>query len=629
MVAALNLYVVAFLLFLTHSGMLTGLLAGAIYLRINAVVSKQEDSYRGKLWALLSVPPLIVAAAFIALFGLTKLALSTQSYELLYKAWIFDAKVFSACAALSLAGAGIWLRQGVQKWDKLKGKLTVTSEQERNKKTDIREIAKFLPKNKMRFDPLKYIDFEKGIFVGLDEQDRPLYIDQDDWETSHLMLTGRTRSGKGVATQIIGAQSIMQGEFFVSLDPKCDNWMPHIFRSICKKEGKPYHFLDLRQAAPPQINLFRGCDAGTIENMLIGAFSLAEKGDIADHHRTNDRKAARNMAKWLVEKQERTIRDALLEFGEEWEESAKGFKEKLIAMAELPAVNRADDSGIDLDALAKSGGCLYVVGDMQNTRIVVMQRMILMRLMLLAKDRDTIDSTPPIIRVLADEFRVHISRPFIISLGASAGWRLLSILAFQSFGDLEDCPGDLSPRLVTKAALENCAIQLSYRIKDKETAEELASGTGIILVDDESRNVEKNLALSETVDDKRTIRQAERYLIDVNMIRSLPVPKPKKGIIGCGVILGVGDLAQFCFTSPIFVERTRAAITPTAPPCADAPTLSVAAAALDVGTAPATAAADIFGAAPAAAAADPFAPLPEPTEQQSFEDVEETLQSDY
>ena len=35
--------------------------------------------------------------------------------------------------------------------------------------------------------------------------------------------------------------------------------------------------------------------------------------------------------------------------------------------------------------------------------------------------------------------------------------------------------------------MENCAIQLSYRIKDPDTAEWLAASTGIILVDDETR----------------------------------------------------------------------------------------------------------------------------------------------
>jgi hypothetical protein len=137
----------------------------------------------------------------------------------------------------------------------------------------------------------------------------------------------------------------------------------------------------------------------------------------------------------------------------------------------------------------------------------------------------------------------------------------LSILAFQSFEDLRDCPADLDADMVKGAVIENCALQLSYRIKDSITAELLASATGTILVDTETRKIDKNVLLTETVGERR-ISQSERYLVDVNMITSLPVPDQEKETIGCGVLVGAGKLAQFCFTSPIQIDRSKAAITP-------------------------------------------------------------------
>lgn len=469
------------------------------------------------------------------------------------------------------AGVGVWaafwyLRDGVHLLEKLRGKKTKRSSLERNRRTDIREIEKFLPSTKPRFDPLKHIDFERGIFVGTDEDDKPLYIKRNDWEVSHLLLSGRTRSGKGVAAQILGCQSIRMGELFVVLDPKCDTWMPHIYRDECTRSGKPWVLLDLRPSAPTQINLGQGASAESLESVLIGGFSLTEKGDNADFYRLGDRAAARAVAAHWAQNPGDTPADIVKHFGEAWAESAAGFLAGMTELAELPAVNRKDGQGIDLRALAESGGCLYVIGDMLNTRIVRVQRMILLLLLELARTRDSIDTTPRIIRVFADEFRVHISRPFIVSLGASAGWRLLSMLAFQSFGDLRDCPADLDPDLIQQATMENCAIQLSYRIKDAATAEALAATTGQILVDDESRKTSRNIAMSETVDGERTLRQADRYLIDVNMITNLPVPDPTAGTIGCGVLIGAGPLAQFCFTSPVFATRTREGITPTTPP---------------------------------------------------------------
>jgi type IV secretory pathway TraG/TraD family ATPase VirD4 len=121
----------------------------------------------------------------------------------------------------------------------------------------------------------------------------------------------------------------------------------------------------------------------------------------------------------------------------------------------------------------------------------------------------------------------------------------------QSLQDLADVPADLDKDAVRGAVMENCAIQLSYAIKDPETAEWLARSTGTIQVDDEMRTVQRNVALAETVDPERRIRQAERYFIDENMFLMLPK--------GCAVLSVPGELARFVFTSPVNVEKTPAA----------------------------------------------------------------------
>jgi len=459
--------------------------------------------------------------------------------------------------AASTAAAVGFLRVGSQRLDALKEKFTVKSRLERNRKTDVRHIDNFLPREIGQFDPQKYFDESKGLFAGLDENRKPVFIQVADWILSHVLLSGRTRSGKGVAAQILLTQSIHRKEFVVVLDPKVDAWMPHTFKAAADAAGVPYVFLDLRQDAHEQINPFQGCGAQDTENMLIGAFSLAEKGEEADFYRLADRRAALECARWLEAHPGATARDAYQVNGEDWADEAAGFHAALREMAELSAVNRKS-GGVDLTALEQGGGCLYVVGDMGNTRVVRMQRMLLMRLMTLAKNRDYINQTPRTITVFADEFKVHISKPFMTSLGAAAGWGLHVILAFQSLQDLADCPADLDKDAVKGSVMENCAIQLSYKIKDPETAEWLAQSTGTILVDDESRKVEKNVALSETMNNERTIRQSERYFVDTNMFLKLPK--------GCGVLDGVGQLAQFCYTSPVPTARSQAAITPTVPP---------------------------------------------------------------
>ncbi|VGI02233.1 mobilization protein [Klebsiella pneumoniae] len=57
---------------------------------------------------------------------------------------------------------------------------------------------------------------------------------------------------------------------------------------------------------------------------------------------------------------------------------------------------------------------------------------------------------------------------------------------------------------------------------DPDTAEWVARMSGTILVDDELRKAKTDNMLTETIDSERTIRQAERFFIDSNMILNLP-----------------------------------------------------------------------------------------------------------
>jgi len=506
-------------------------------------------------------------------FGIAILSLAPVASILLAPSWadhldvgleyaVIDLILYPVAVVASLYSVWWFLRVGAHHWEVFMQRFKKRSALERNRRTDVREISKFLPQPIGQFDPLRYIDDERGIFVGLSEVYQPIFIPYEKWKKSHLLLSGQTGSGKGVAAQIILSQAIQRGEFCTLLDPKFDAWLPHVFKDACEKSGYPWCFLDLRQGAHPQINMFEGCDEETIENMLIAAFSLAEKGDIADHHRIHDRRAALQVARHCVAEVNAgrpcpTAADVYKQFGEAWEETAPGFKGAMEEMAELRSVNRAN-GGIDINAMAQVGGMLYVVGDMGNTRIIRMQRMLLVRLMMLAKKRDYITTTPRTITVFADEFKAHISKPFMTGLGAARSWGMHCILAFQSLQDLADTPADLDKDVVRGAVMENCALSVSYQIKDPETAEWLARSTGNILVDDESRKLKKNLAQSETFDDERTVRLAERYYIDENMFMKLPE--------GCAVLSGASELPVFCCTSRVEVQQNQAAITPTVQP---------------------------------------------------------------
>lgn len=568
--ASASSFFVSLLLWFTHRTAL-GLLAAWFVFASNA--RKHGDEKKAEWFTFLGLFSLPPALAMIALPFATQWLFATPWLPPLW-----DVLAYTFAVGLGIGGALYWHRVWIPRLDWLASKLTKKTQLERNRRTDVREISKFLPSQIGAYDPQRFIKPERGLFIGLDEKRQPVYIDYEESKIQHALLTGRTRSGKGVAAQIIIPQQVARGEYVVVLDPKGDAWMPHSFKAACDAAGVPYHFLDLRQSAPAQCNPFQGCDAETLENMLVGGFSLTEKGEAADFYRLADRKAARQCAAWLASNPGATARDVLAALGNDWVKDgsaeAPAFHAYMQEMADLDSVN-ARSGGVDISAGEKTGGVLYIVGDMINPRIIRMQRMALLRLLFLAKNRKVIDKEPRTISVFADEFKVHISRPFMTSLGASAGWGLHCILAFQSLQDLADCPADLDKDMVRGGVMENCAIQLSYAIKDPDTALWLSTSTGTILVDDESRTVQKNVALTETVHGERRISMAERPLIDTNMFMNLPK--------SCGVLAMPGTLARFAYTSPPKTTRSEAAITPTPGEMTTAPKSS--AASIDVGEA--------------------------------------------
>lgn len=75
---------------------------------------------------------------------------------------------------------------------------------------------------------------------------------------------------------------------------------------------------------------------------------------------------------------------------------------------------------------------------------------------------------------------------------------------------------------VVGAIVENAKFKLVYRVMDPDTADWVARMSGTILVDDEVRKAKTDAVLTESIDSERTIRQAERFFIDSNMILNLP-----------------------------------------------------------------------------------------------------------
>ncbi|MHA3099322.1 type IV secretory system conjugative DNA transfer family protein, partial [Acinetobacter brisouii] len=379
----------------------------------------------------------------------------------------------SVCAGIVTAiifqRGWIWGKQIVS------SKNAVKSVLERDSKSDIRDLEEFSIQIKQNYDPKKYFR-ENGFFLALDEKDKPIYWPEKT--LPHIQVCGMTGSGKGVFLGSVTAQCAKKGESVFIIDPKDDEWFPHVAYSASIDAKTSYHFVDLRKPNY-QFNLFEDASPEEIEELLLAGFELADKGEAADFYKLADREMAHFVAKNLVKGQ--TAEDFYAEQHEFLSKQAVGFAGKFRELADIKAVNAVN--GLSLKEIIASGGMVYIVGSMRNAKIIRIQKMLLVRLIQLAEARDRISGDLRPICVVLDELKYHLSRTALEALGAARDKGLHVVMAHQSIADLKDCPNDLEPDAVVGAVFENTKVKLVYRVEMPETAEIFAEKSGDIGVD--------------------------------------------------------------------------------------------------------------------------------------------------
>ncbi|HBT4799105.1 TPA: TraM recognition domain-containing protein [Klebsiella pneumoniae] len=481
---------------------------------------KSDERQKAPLWK-----RLIIAFSLLCFLSGTLAPIVIGSFQWLYKTRLTsDNTVLAWSVRIAFTVTGIIFhimlrRVFTPELDKIKKHLVKKTTLERELRTDVRTVKSLLPET-LHYDPLDYIDLNKGIFTGMDRENEPMYLPLKDWQKQHADIIGTTGAGKGIAAGILLYQSILAGEGVFVMDPKDDEWAPHLYRKACEDAGKPFALIDLRKQQY-QLNLIEIITPDELEELFVAGFSLAEKGQESDFYRIDDRKAARIAAQFVSDNPSATIRDVYNgDYVQGVAEKIKAFFGKIEELALLNAINAP--TGFSLNKIFDEGGCCYVIGSMRNSKIITAQRMLLVRLYQLAERRDRVKGEPRPIAIYLSELKYHLSRPALEGLGAARDKGVHIIMDHQSIADLKDCPADLKGDAVVGAVVENAKFKLVYRVMDPDTAEWVARMSGTILVDDELRKAKTDNMLTETIDSERTIRQAERFFIDSNMILNLP-----------------------------------------------------------------------------------------------------------
>ena len=412
---------------------------------------------------------------------------------------------------------------------------------QRDLKTDIRDVQNSF-ESVLKYDPQFFFHPEKWFF-GLDTKGKPIYFSMK--KLLHTQVTGASGFGKSVLLGLLAFQAILKREATIIFDPKQggDEWLPEVCHIAAQVVNTLYRFIDIRVRIP-QLNLLEGMTADQIINLLIVGLMLEDRGDAADYYRAKSRKMARFVGKNY--QNDMTIKEISDTYDEYFRKNkADGFADALQELADVESVNAR--AGISLKDAMDQGYVIYVAGDWEDPKHITIQRMLLARIVQIASERDNTVNTPKQVCVILDELSFQISKIFGDALKVIRDKGLHFILAHQSVKDLTNVPDNMDAEAFAGSVMANCPLKFTYRAVDNETAQYFSDFSGTILVDDESRNIEQTLSLTDRILPEKQIRQTERNLIDLNMMLSLPR--------GTGVLFGNG-VAQISKICPVKVQKT-------------------------------------------------------------------------
>lgn len=404
---------------------------------------------------------------------------------------------------------------------------------------DVKDIIKHF-KTLTGFNPLQHIDIKKGCFIGLELNKTPLYIAWGKISKSHTQVLGASGTGKGIALSIISSQCVENGEAVIWIDPKFDRFSPRILSLAAKRAGKEYHFINLNLDQQPQFNILADASASEIEELLVAGFDLKGKGTDGDFHRGKDEDAAIKASKLAITQKIVSMPELIRECSKiESITSQENFWRKLFKLEDLNVIHT--EHGVNLTNAIDKGSVIYIVGSTVNERVRMLQKMLLVRILQIITKQDRFAKKTITKCLVLDEFKHILSPAALTGLGVVRDFDTHLLLAHQSMGDLDSCPG-ISRTEAEGVVLDNTPIKIIYKLGDSTQAEKLSKNSGKcpVFVEQTSKSLDEDSL------GKGSWGQTHVQLIDSDVLTHLPMSTDGKNQVSAGVLFGVDEARIFC-----------------------------------------------------------------------------------
>lgn len=422
---------------------------------------------------------------------------------------------------------------------------------------DINDIPKLFS-CMQSFDTKKFIDINKGIFIGLEAGSKsnqlqtPIYIPCLMFSQTHAQILGSSGSGKGIALGVLGYQFILNHESLIVFDPKGDARLPLVLSEAASLRGAHFIHIDLQASAVCQFNLLEDANALEIEEILVAGLGLQPSAGEGNYYRGIDQDAAEQVSKMACDNKliQIVTLPVLLEIAQFNKKLSKAdnFVRRLRQVCELAVIQTSHP--IEIKKHIEQASVIYIRGSTDNHRVKMLQTMLLIRILQIIKSRPRGGhlSNPfkPVCMIL-DEFK-HILSPVALDmLGVVREMGCHALLAHQSLADLGSCAG-LPRKDVEPVVVDNSTIKLIFRIGDDQAARGFAEKSG------QERTYKEALKPAQrSLSVQKSWSEVQHSRMSADLFLHLHRPSETENPFTAGVLFGHG-LAKLFSLTPIPVK---------------------------------------------------------------------------
>lgn len=412
---------------------------------------------------------------------------------------------------------------------------TQFQEQHRNIKKDLKryQAKDFLPE--------KYYSSD-AMFIGINEYHQPIQVPNKTWYETNMQVIGPTRYGKGIVLGCIMDQAIRRGDCLFYIDPKSDQYAPHIMYQACLDVGRKFYYLTLHDNGIGKWAPFVGGDSRDGLSRLEIAFGLEYSGESGtDYYKSIERTL-------LVEAFSKTRSLKGLQHELDGSEASR-IQSELSQWVNVKSLCPPSKKGFSIAQAIKENAVVYVQGSLDDSTVKTATKIFMIELIQEAKRMHQERHTH--LTAIIDEVSFIISKNLAQTLATSIGFQTHFILAYQSPSDLLNAEDKtIHTKYLHQSINVNTQLKLIYGGADYDTAEWVAKLSGMTAKKvTRLERTEVNPSGGEVWEKGRTIGIQEEPHIHPNVVLTLP---PRV----C-VFIQPGCLASICFSSFVPVRNRQ------------------------------------------------------------------------